>query len=95
MSAAVWPVGECQSSPAPREGSPAPLELTQHSSFCSTQQLQKKHTCATSAAMALGPRSSPSTMPAAMASTFFREPQISTPMTSAAHHTGAVGSRRF
>ena len=43
----------------------------------------RQRTCATSAAMALGPRSSPSTMPAAMASTFFSEPQISTPITSA------------
>ena len=34
------------------------------------------------AAMALCPRSRPSTMPAAMASTFFRAPQISTPTTS-------------
>ena len=32
--------------------------------------------------MALWPRSSPSTMPAAMASTFFSAPQISTPVTS-------------
>lgn len=37
----------------------------------------------TSAAIALGPSSRPSTMPAAMASTFFSEPQISTPITSA------------
>lgn len=33
--------------------------------------------------MALGPSSRPSTMPAAMASTFFSDPQISTPITSA------------
>ncbi len=40
------------------------------------------HPCATSAAMALLPSSSPSTMPAAMASTFLSAPAISTPMTS-------------
>mmetsp|Transcript_30526 Transcript_30526/g.75882 ORF Transcript_30526/g.75882 Transcript_30526/m.75882 type:complete len:232 (-) Transcript_30526:313-1008(-) len=40
------------------------------------------HPCATSAAMALLPRLRPSTMPAAMASTFLSAPDISTPTTS-------------
>mmetsp|Transcript_35403 Transcript_35403/g.56930 ORF Transcript_35403/g.56930 Transcript_35403/m.56930 type:complete len:354 (+) Transcript_35403:195-1256(+) len=40
------------------------------------------HPCATSAAMALLPRFKPSTIPAAMASTFFSAPDISTPTTS-------------
>ena len=42
----------------------------------------RQRACDTSAAMALCPRSSPSTMPAASASTFFSAPQISTPVTS-------------
>ena len=41
------------------------------------------HPCATTDASALFPRDRPSIMPAAMASTFFNAPLISTPTTSA------------
>lgn len=43
--------------------------------------------CATRAAMQLLPRFIPSTMPAAIASTFFKAPAISTPVTSLIYHT--------
>lgn len=47
--------------------------------------------CATRAAMELLPRSKPSTIPAAIASTFFSAPAISTPVTSLYHEELQTG----
>ena len=65
--------------------SPVPLKPAKVSLFAPSFPANHRisaHPCATRAAIALFPNSNPSTIPAAIANTFFNAPDISTPTTS-------------